>query len=950
MGNTTKTIATLALATLAGLAIAQDGQRLAGATVVDNSGVTNLPNFIKLDDAKQIRQENFVDWALYSFNIPANSTFKPYQVKTDELGYTHTRHQQYYNGYPVEASQVISHMRDGKVTMVNGDYYVNFSSNTSASLTESDALKSALKKVNAQRYIWENKAAEAHERMATNDPAFTYYPKGELVYVHKKGADYSAENMRLAYKFNIYAEVPLYRANVFVDANTGEILDEQNQICTFDVVGTAVTQYSGTVIMTSDNNGGTFRLRETGRGNGIQTYDMNNGTSYAGAVDFTNPSSNWNVTGADQAAADAHWGAEMTYDYFMQQHNQNSIDGNGYLLRSYVHYSNNYNNAFWDGQRMTYGDGDGSQFTILTGLDVCGHEITHGLVSNTAGLGGGEAGALNEGFADIFGTSIEFVARPSQSDWIMGADITPNGMGIRNMANPNLLSQPDTYQGTYWDVGGEVHINDGPSIYWYYLLCQGGIGTNDNNNAYNVGGIGMTSASRIAFRGLTNYFTSNTNYTNARNYTIQAATDLFGACTQELASTTNAWYAVGVGAAYTGGVPAAAFASSNAISCTAPLTVNFTNSSTGSVSYNWNFGDGGTSTVTSPAHTYTAGGIYNVQLIATGTCTPNSKDTMVMTALVTVNGPPAAPSPSVTSCGPQSYSLNAGGVGTLTWYDASGQVGTGPNYVTPTLTATTTYSVTSSILVAGTATLAGAPATNTTLGAGGYLNSPHYLTFDAFAGFTLKTVDVYAQSSSSSQPTISLLDNAGNTLATTTTTLTSAGLNVVTLNWRVPVGTGFILSAAGANLNIYRNNVGANFPYPVGTVASITGTDISSQGGGLENYYYWFYNWKVAPDVPCPSSPTVVTATIQNCTGIGSNNTVGAIEVHPNPAHNNLFINSPHMINSVTVVDMIGKTILSHTPQNETSVSFDVSALPAGVYFVKVVSGSDNKLIKVVKQ
>jgi len=947
MGIATKNILVLGICALTGALMAQDGQRFGNATVVDRSGVTNLPNFIKLDPSQQMRQENFVDWAVYAFNIPTNSTFKPYKVETDELGYTHTRHQQYYNGYPVEASQVISHMRDGKITMVNGDYYENFSASTSASLSEDKALISALKKVKAIKYMWENPNMQAHERAVTNNPDFTYYPKGELVYVHKRGADYTANNMRLAYKFNIYAETPLYRANVFVDANTGEILDEQNLICTADVVGSANTKYSGTVTMTSDNNGGTYRLRETGRGNGIQTYDLNNGTSTGSAVDFTNATSTWNLSGVDQAATDAHWGAEMTYDYFMQVHNRNSIDGSGYLLRSYVHYSTNYVNAFWNGSYMTYGDGDVSQgYDIMTALDVCGHEITHGLVSNTAGLGGGEAGALNEAFADIFGTNMEVFARPSQNDWRMGADLTTNGQGLRNMANPNQLQQPDTYNGTYWDGGGEVHINDGPCIYWYYLLCQGGSGTNDNSDPYNVSGITMNVARHIAFRGLTVYFTSNTNYANARTHTIQAALDLHGNCSQEVASTTNAWYAVGVGAAYNGGVPTAGFAAANTSSCTAPLTVNFTNTSNGAVSYNWDFGDGGTSTTASPAHTYTAAGVYNVQMIATGTCSPNSKDTVLLNNLVVVNGAPNAANPPFVNCGPQSYTLNGTGVGNLTWYDASGQVGTGPNYTTPTLTATTTYSVTSSVMVAGTNTLAGAPAANTTLGGGGYLNYAHYLTFDAFAGFTLKTVDVYAQSSSSSQPTFELQDNNGATIYSLSPSLTSAGLNVVTLNWHIPPGTGYILAASGANLNLYRNNTGASYPIAVGSVASITGNDVM---GTAPNYYYWFYNWKYAQDVPCPSNPTVVTATIQNCTGIASQGS-STIEVHPNPAHNNLFINAPHNISSVTVVDMIGKTIMTHTPQNETSVSLDVSALPAGVYFVKVVSGDSNKLIKVVKQ
>lgn len=949
MSKKTTSIAWAAAVVLAGFSLSQtfaqgNEVRLAGTHVIGKSNYTNLPNFIKFEQGKEISPDNFVNWAVYSFNVPDNSTFKPYNTFNDELGYTHTRYKQYVNGIPVEGTMLISHVKDGKVVSANGDYYQNFSSNLFPALTEASALKSALNKVNAQKYMWEN---EFMERIRQQD----FTPKGQLVMVHKKGADYSSANMRLAYKFNIYAEVPLYRANVFVDAATGEILDEQNLICTADVVGTAVTKYSGTVTMTCDNSSGPYHLAESGRGLGITTQNLSTGTNYGAATDFTNASSNWTSTGNDQAATDAHWGAEMTYDYYMNVHSRNSIDGSGYALHSYVHYSTNYANAFWDGVEMTYGDGDGTQFTIMTALDVCGHEITHGLTSNTSALGGtgsGEPGALNEGNSDIFGTTIEWYARPSQHDWLMGEDITIGGAGIRDMSNPKNLGQPNCYKGVNWDsTTQEVHNNNGPFIYWYYLLCQGGSGTNDKGSVWNVTGITMTKARMIAFRQNTVYFTSSTTYADARNYSIQAATDLYGSCSQELTSTINAWYAVGVGPAATGtGVPTAGFAANNTISCSAPLTVNFTNSTTGATTYSWNFGDGGTSTAATPAHTYTAGGIYAVQLIATGTCSASSKDTLTKTNYITVNGPPSSASPSVPSCGPQSYSLSATGVGTITWSNSSGVVGTGSTYVTPTLSATTTYSVTSSIMVAGTATLAGAPANNATLGGGGYLNFSHYLTFDVTSAFTLKTVDVYGDPANASAPTFQLLDNTGALIYSIVPTIAS-GLNTVALNWHIPVGTGYRLVASGTNINLYRNNAGASYPIAVGSVASITGNDVMSSAPA---YYYWFYNWNYAADVPCPSSATVVTATIQNCTGIANHVNNGGIEIYPNPAHDNLLVSSPGIIKNITMVDMIGKIVLNQQPQNETNVSIDVSTLPAGVYFVKVNTADTQKLIRVIKQ
>ena len=667
----------ISLIAIAGLVITQsfaqqNNVRLADAKAIAYHKTTNLPKFIKLDK-QVVKQENFVNWAVYALNVPSNSTFKSYDVTKDELGYTHTRHKQYINDIPVEGSMLISHSKDAQITMVNGDYYQNFNSNLTASLTEQGALQYALQKVNAKKYMWENINFTNQKRIAENNPSFTFFPKGELVVVHKKDADYSSNNMRLAYKFNIYAEKPLYRSNVFVDANSGEILDEQNLICTIDVVGTANTKYSGTVTMTSDSvAAGQYRLQETGRGNGIRTYNLQNGTTYQN-LDFTNNSSAWNVSGVDQAASDAHWGAEMTYDYYKNIHGRNSINGTGFALLSYVHYDVGYANAFWNGAEMTYGDGC-CGFTIMTGLDVCGHEITHGLTNFTAGLGGGEAGALNEGFSDIFGTTIEFFARPLQNDWIMGAEITTSGNGIRNMANPKSQGQPDCYLGTNWDVNLEPHQDNGPSIYWYYLLCQGGTGTNDLGNAWTVNGITMAKAQMIAFRGLTVYFTPTTDYADARMYTVQAAADLYGGCSPELQETTNAWYAVGVGPIYSNTNVVTAFHTS-AITCALPITITFNNTSANAASYVWSFGDGTSSTATSPVHTYTAAANDTVKLVATS-CT-GTKDSTIQVLTIGAVGiaPPVAEGFEVNNL--PSANWNIASIDTIDWFVTSTAAATG---------------------------------------------------------------------------------------------------------------------------------------------------------------------------------------------------------------------------------------------------------------------------------
>ena len=284
---------------------------------------------------------------------------------------------------------------------------------------------------------------------------------------------------------------------------------------------------------------------------------MKKGTNYNRSVDFTDADNNWNNVNInlDQYATDAHWGAEKTYDFYKQNFNRNSIDNAGFTIKSYVHYSKNYFNAFWDGSRMTYGDGNATDnYKPLTAIDVCGHEITHGLTSFTANLTySNESGALNEGFSDVFGTSIEWFGRPAQHDWLIGGDFYV----IRSMSNPNAYSDPDTYKGNFWYFGtsdnGGVHTNSGVLNFWYYLLTASGSGTNDNGFVYNVSGIGITKAQAIAFRTLTNYLVPSSNYADTRFYSIKSAEDLYGIGSIEAVQTKNAWDAVGVG----GGLSAA---------------------------------------------------------------------------------------------------------------------------------------------------------------------------------------------------------------------------------------------------------------------------------------------------------------------------------------------------------------------------------------------------------
>ncbi|AZA77873.1 T9SS C-terminal target domain-containing protein [Chryseobacterium sp. G0186] len=487
-------------------------------------------------------------------------------LEKDGLGFETHRFQQTINGIPVEYGMMAVQTKDGKIVGESGKWIIDVPQvmEKKSNISESIALQNALSFVGADQYKWQNKEEEDFIKKESGNDNASFTPKGELVY-YSDPVDEKLKDLKLAYKFDIYAEMPLSRQYVFVDAKSGKILGVDAIIHDVNTPGTATTGYSGNRSIVADSYNGSYRLRETGRNGGtsVETYNLKKGTSYASAVDFTDTDNVWNNvnTNKDQYATDAHWGAEMTLDYFYTKFGRKSIDNNNFAIKSYVHYSTNYFNAFWDGSRMTYGDGSSSTNggKPLTALDVCGHEITHGMTSKTANLVyQREPGALNEGFSDIFGNTIEKWARPSQASWTLGEDFS---YVIRNMANPNAYSQPDTYLGTYWkatttsgcaspsqanDYCG-VHTNSGVLNFWYYLLVTGGTGTNDKGFAYNVSGIGLDKAGAIAYRTLTSYLTSTSTYANARTNSLQAAADLYGAGSNEVTQVTNAWNAVGVG-------------------------------------------------------------------------------------------------------------------------------------------------------------------------------------------------------------------------------------------------------------------------------------------------------------------------------------------------------------------------------------------------------------------
>jgi Zn-dependent metalloprotease len=349
--------------------------------------------------------------------------------------------------------------------------------------------------------------------------------------------------------------------HVITDAATGKKLFEYQGI--ENATGTGKTLYSGTVELTTSGSGSSYTLTDASRG-GHKTYNLKHGTSGTGTL-FTDADNTWGTGAAssdanDQtAAADAAYGAQETWDFYKSTFNRTGIKNDGVGAYSRVHYGSNYVNAFWDDSCfcMTYGDGSGNNHP-LTALDVAGHEMSHGVTSATAGLNySGESGGLNEGTSDIFGTGVEFYAdnASDKGDYLIGEKIDINGDGspLRYMDKPSK----DGGSADYWSSGvgnKDVHYSSGVANHFFYLLSEGSGKKTINGVDYDsptsdgstVTGIGRDKALQIWYKALTTYFTSTTNYKQARAGTLSAASDLYGADSTEYKAVAAAWSGVNV--------------------------------------------------------------------------------------------------------------------------------------------------------------------------------------------------------------------------------------------------------------------------------------------------------------------------------------------------------------------------------------------------------------------
>ncbi|MBR1564189.1 MAG: M4 family metallopeptidase [Paludibacteraceae bacterium] len=475
-----------------------------------------------------------------------------------------------YNNIPLEFCQINVHKKDGYIVSVNGERFNNINVSTTPGISETTARNAAINYIDADLYSWQTDSLQYFDSIGA--PELKSQPVGELVICPTDIED-TLSAPRLAYKFNIVAIAPEINSDVYVDAQTGAVLYSLSNICEY--TGTAETRYSGTQPVETIYKNSKYYLHDHTRCNGntsIYTYSLeNHSNTVLYHREITDNDNNWtsaemSPTG-DDVALDAHWAAAKTIDYFYEKFGRKSYNDNNKTLKMYVHWlsykdrkdgKTGTNNAQWNGFVIKLGDGDGIDYNPYVSIDVVAHEFGHAVTQYSAGLiYKNEPGAINESLSDIWGACVKHYAAPSKKIWWHDYESRMDNKASRFLKNPRNSDTayyvcPNMYKGISWkdynifnDNGG-VHWNSGVMNYWFYLLTEGGSGTNDKGDSYDVTGVGFDKSEQIVYKALTDYFTMFTDYSKAALYTREAAIELYGMCSNEARSVVDAWNAVGI--------------------------------------------------------------------------------------------------------------------------------------------------------------------------------------------------------------------------------------------------------------------------------------------------------------------------------------------------------------------------------------------------------------------
>jgi Zn-dependent metalloprotease len=460
----------------------------------------------------------------------SHSSVRVTRIDRDKLGLLHVRLSQFHRGIPVIGSDMIVHIdKNNNVFAVSGTLAPLLDIDTAASVRLAPARLAAERSVkNGSR------SPEDSSKLVVFD--------GRLAYEVLVGGN--------------NGEPELYKC--YVDAKSGEVLFKQSQIMPGAPSGSGAHELvSGT--------------RLTGEGGNIVS--MTGWHDAGGNYFFYNKDSVWgiyNLLSADwEQRATSSWGtsdpAAMSLGKnfsIIQNYTRGvlgiySFNNAGAFARANVHEGTSYVNAFWDGSDFHFGDGNGTTANALTVLDVAAHEYGHAITQYSSNLVYSyESGALNESYSDIMGTLVEFWAQPDgrssypgkitgAADWLCGEDCWLSDVALRDLRNPQRYGNPSYYLGTYWYTGsgdnGGVHYNSGVQNFAFYLLSEGGTGSNDGH-AYNITGIGVQHAGDIAMYANMHLLTSSSQYRDARDAWIMAAS-LYG---YNATTVSDVWTACGV--------------------------------------------------------------------------------------------------------------------------------------------------------------------------------------------------------------------------------------------------------------------------------------------------------------------------------------------------------------------------------------------------------------------
>ena len=499
-----------------------------------------IPIFFEKDRTKQKSAKNeTIEEQFYSFHEQAKQKTKLSNPKqeliiinqdSDELGITHVKSQQYFKDVKVYGAESYLHIGSQKDIFTGYIYPIDDNLDVNPSLSKESVIRIVESDLNSKTIV---KSLSAREK------EFLEYksPDAELVIF---------ENI-LAYEVCIRPNF-IEEWKYFVNAQNGNVLHYFNNTKS-DGPTTATAYDLNNVLRTIDVyfESGKYYLADfsqemynaTNQEGVIFTYDANN-TDMANVSIASSPNNTWN----NRAAISAHSNASVAYKYFRKTFNRNSINNKGGNIIAIVNLSdemgNGFDNAYWNGKYIAFGNGGEYFKNLAGGLDVVAHELGHGVIQNTANLEYyGQSGAINETFADIFGAMVD------RDDWLIGEDITkssysPSGT-MRDMSDPH--NKGNSLNDSYWqpnhlsemyigenDDGG-VHTNSGIGNYAYYLYATA---------------ITKEKAEQVFYRALVNYLTSKSQFIDLRIAVVQSAKDLYGDNSSEVIEAVNAFEAVGI--------------------------------------------------------------------------------------------------------------------------------------------------------------------------------------------------------------------------------------------------------------------------------------------------------------------------------------------------------------------------------------------------------------------